>query len=216
MKTTATILAAAMSLAIAVPAADAATRLNVKQVRKIARHEAQKEIAKILQVQGPSGPSGPAGPAGTPGGPPGPTGPTGPTGPAGPAGTPGGPPGPTGPSGPSGPPGPAGGNGDDGAFTMRFAYVYEDGTIISSRGIAQENVVVDQITDPEDVPELHRRICIVGLPPPLAGQATGGWDQGSHDPVDEFLTLTNDGACVIVDEPPDTLKATEVHILLLY
>ena len=134
MKATTAAVAAMMTLAMAVPSAEAATRLSVKQVRKIARHEAQKEIAKIIALQGQAGPAGPAGPLA-------------PIGPAGP-------PGPAGPSGPAGPPGHVVvGEPDGGEFSIRFAYIFESGTVdlAHSRGIAQENVVVSSVVEPRAV-----------------------------------------------------------------
>ncbi len=102
---------------------------------------------------------------------------------------------------------------------MRFAHIFHDGTVDTahSSGISQENVTFSEIMDPVTLDQIHSLYCIVGLPPPLGAQASG--DQGSAvaiDPHDEQLELTSDGACIIQDSPPVSLREYGIHVLLLY
>jgi hypothetical protein len=125
--------------------------------------------------------------------------------------------GPRGPAGPAGPPGPPGMDGVQGR-TMWFAHIFSNGEVDQGgRGISQENVLVGEIVDPEVGPDkLHRQYCLVGLPPPLGGQVSGDLDPGDFDANDEHLWLTEDGACVVIDSPPDSPRFTGFHVLLLY
>jgi hypothetical protein len=100
--------------------------------------------------------------------------------------------------------------------TMRFAHIFSNGEVDQGgRGISQENVLVGEIVDPEVGPDkLRRQYCLVGLPPPLGGQVSGGLDPGDFDANDEHLWLTEDGACVVIDSPPDSPRFTGFHVLL--
>jgi hypothetical protein len=82
-----------------------------------------------------------------------------------------------------------------------------------------ENVVAGEILDPEDGVTLHRLYCFVGLPTPLGGQVSGDLDRGDFEANDEHLDLDGFENCsplVIIDESPDSLRATGFHVLLLY
>lgn len=126
----------------------------------------------------------------------------------------GGPTGPQGPSGPSGPPGPPGMDGQ--TVDIRFARIDENGQVLSSRGITQQNVVVSEILEPEGLNESHQQYCLVGLPPPVTGIVSGELDPSDHDTVDEHIYLTSDGACVVTNVSTEALQFAAFNVLLLY
>lgn len=122
-----------------------------------------------------------------------------------------GPQGAAGPAGPSGPPGPG-----PGGVQMRYASIDTNGVLVSGRGIAQENITVEEVPDPGegDLVPVSTLYCISDLPgTPVSGQVSIDFDPHSFLDLHPVIFVFEGGGCVLIDSLPNRHG---FHVLLLY